>query len=471
MKEELTEYITNAKEMPEHVKNMALRWIEELHDWDVSRNLTWGVPIPKSNGQVMYVWIEAPIGYVSFTKELGEIWKDYWISKDVQSKITHFIGKDITVHHAVFWPGILKGVKNYKMPDSVVSGGYLTLENKKMSTSKNWVVWVKDFVEKFSPDYLRYFLMVNAPLNRDTDFSWDDFQKRINTELIDIIGNFSHRTLVFTERKFGKIPNVQKDTLKEEDLLLIRKCEKTTETFDKLIREYNFKDAIMEIILLSKEGNAYFQAMQPWAITDEERLKEVMYTCCTTLKYIVYLLSPFMPVKTGELLDLMNEELDLEIRGNDLKKPKVIFTKLEEMDILKMKEKLNSEIKFEEKVSKNEKTAKKTGAKMELIDIEYFTKVDLRVGKVLEVEDVKKSKKLYKIIVDLGNEQRQIISGLKGDYEVEELIGKNVIVICNLKPAKLCGVESEGMLLAAESDGIVSLLNIDREISLGSKIH
>ena len=471
MQDALKEYIENSPEMPEHVKNMALRWIEELHDWDVSRNIKWGVPIPGCDDQVMYVWIEAPIGYVSFTKQLGDIWKSYWLENTDESKISHFIGKDITVHHAVFWPGILKGIGGYKMPNAVVSGGYLTLENKKMSTSKNWVVWVKDFVENFSSDYLRYFFMINAPLNRDTDFSWDDFQKRINTELIDIIGNFTHRTLVFTERKFGSTPIVDLNPLKDEDKKLISKCEDTEKLVDSLIREYNFKDALMEIIHLAKEGNGYFQGMAPWAIKDEERLKEVMYTCSVVLKYIIYLLSSFMPEKTALLLDYMNEELDLKVRGNALKKPKVIFTKVSDEDISRMKENLlkatkKAETKMDEKSKKV-----KSGEKMDIIDIDYFGNIDLRVGQILEVEEVPRSKKLYKIIADLGDEKRQIVSGLKGAYEAEELVGKKVIIICNLKPAKLCGVESQGMLLAAEDDSIVSLLALDRDLPVGSKIH
>ena len=438
LKKELEEYIKNAKEMPEHVKNMALNWIKELHDWDISRDISWGVPIPGTN-QVMYVWLEAPIGYISFTKMLGDVWKKYWLDKD--TKIYHFIGKDITVHHAVFWPGMLIAHRDYNLPKAVVSGGYLTLEGRKMSTSKRWVVWVKDFVKNFDADYLRYYLVMSAPLFKDCDFSFDDFKNKINNELINIIGNFTHRVLTFTHRKFKKVPIIEEDRLKDEDKALLKKCEETIEAVDKNIRSFKFRDALVNILHLAIEGNSYFQKMEPWAVKDEKRLEEILYTCCKAVKTIAYLLYPYMPKKSLELLNLMNEELDLELRGNELKKPKIIFKKVEDKKIEEMKKKLYENKKETE-----------GGENMEQIDISYLEKIDLRVGEIVEAEDIPKSKKLLKLIVDLGDEKRQIVSGIKGYYKPEDLVGKKVIVICNLKPAKLCGVLSEGMILAAEDD-------------------
>ncbi|AEF97169.1 methionine--tRNA ligase [Methanotorris igneus] len=467
LKEQLKEYIENAKEMPEHVKNMALSWIEELHDWDISRDISWGVPIPDNPNQVMYVWLEAPIGYISNTKLLGDIWKEYWL-KNNDTKIYHMIGKDITVHHAVFWPGMLIAHGEYNLPSAVVSGGYLTLEGKKMSTSKKWVVWVKDFVENFEADYLRYYLTMSAPLHKDCDFSWDDFQRRINNELIDIIGNFTHRTFVFTHRKFKKIPIVDENRLKEEDKKLLEKCKETIEKVDKHIRNFEFRDGLVSILHLAREGNIYFQNMQPWTIEDEERLEEILYVCCKVVKTITYLLYPYMPKKAMELLNMMNEELDLGLRGNELKKPKIIFKKVEDEKIKKMKEKLK---KVEEENKKKEEKKEVKG--MDLIDIEYLSKIDLRVGEIKSAEDIPKSKKLLKLIVDIGGEERQIVAGIKGHYTPEELVGKKVIVVCNLKPAKLCGVKSEGMLLAGENEdgSVVSLLTIDKDLPAGSKIH
>ena len=241
----------------------------------------------------------------------------------------------------------------------------------------------------------------------------------------------------------------------------MKKCEETIEAVDKNIRSFKFRDALVNILHLAIEGNSYFQKMEPWAVKDEKRLEEILYTCCKAVKTIVYLLYPYMPKKSLELLNLMNEELDLELRGNELKKPKIIFKKVEDKKIEEMKKKL-----YENK--KEETTG---GEKMEQIDISYLEKIDLRVGEIVEAEDIPKSKKLLKLIVDLGDEKRQIVSGIKGYYKPEDLVGKKVVVICNLKPAKLCGVLSEGMILAAEDDeGNLALLTVDKDIKAGSKV-
>ncbi|AEH07500.1 methionine--tRNA ligase [Methanothermococcus okinawensis] len=496
LSDDLRRYVESS-DMPEHVKNMAYSWIKELHDWDISRDIDWGVPIPDSENQVMYVWLEAPIGYISFTKQLGEVWKDYWLKKDKENsngknnnvKIWHFIGKDITVHHSVFWPGMLIANGEYNLPSSVISGGYLTLEGRKMSTSKKWVVWVDDFVKYFDSDYLRYFLMVNAPLNRDCDFSFDEFQKRINTELIAIIGNFTHRALVFSHRKFKEIPIVDEENLKDEDKELISRCKETVKKVDNHIMEFNFKDALMGVVHLAKDGNNYFQKMEPWTVENENRLREILYTCAVVVKHILYLLYPFMPNKSMKLLDLMNEELDLEIRGNKLKKPKVVFAKIEDDKIKMVKEKLlkskdTNEKEKNEKETKNKENIKEIknkekskkikkinekGDSMDLISIDDFAKIELRIGQILEAEEVPKSKKLLKLIVDIGDEKRQVVAGIKGHYEPSELVGKKIVLVCNLKPAKLCGVESQGMVLAA-GDDVVALLTPDKDVPVGSKI-
>ncbi len=489
----LKEYVINS-EMPEHVKNLALSWIKELHDWDISRDIKWGVPLPDCDSQVMYVWLEAPIGYISFTKQLGDIWKDYWL-KGRDAKIWHFIGKDITVHHSVFWPGMLIGHGEYNLPSSVISGGYLTLEGKKMSTSKKWVVWVSDFVKYFHPDYLRYYLMASAPLNKDCDFSFDQFQKRINTELIDIIGNFTHRTLVFSHRKFKKMPVVEESRLHSGDKKLIEKCKECLNNYEKHMSEFNLKECVMDIIHLAKEGNNYFQKMEPWAIGDMGRLEEILYTCGHTVKYIIYMLYPIMPSKTLDLLNIMNEELDLTVRGNELKKPKVVFSKIDNDSIKEVKEKLLSKsnkennknnknennknnnknnkdknYKNNKNINENNKNNKdKESDSVDYITIDDFGKVDLRVGKIIEAEDIPKSKKLLKLIVDIGEEKRQIVAGIKEHYNPEDLIGKMVIIVANLKPAKLCGVESQGMLLAT-GDEVVSLLTVEKDVPLGSRV-
>lgn len=460
--DEVSNWIKNNELLPPNVRNYAEQWLKDgLKDWILSRDMDWGIPIPLegAEGKIIYVWVEALIGYLSSAMEwsnrTGEDCKPYW-----NDFVVHFIGKDIIYHHSIFWPAMLIG-HGYKLPSNIIAGGYLSLEGRKMSTSKNWVIWAEDFLKKYDSDLLRYYLTINAPLSRDTDFSWDDFQRRINDELADVLGNFLHRTFSFTSRFFdGEVP--QHSDFSKEDLEFKEKIDKVSDDVFDLLSSFKLREALVMILRVSKAGNKYFNDSEPWKTVKEDKDKaaNTLYLCNQLAKKLAIMLKPFIPNNTDKCLKIMNldsiswDSLDepLEV-GHKINKSKPLFKKIEDKTIEKEKEELNKNL------NENDN--------MDLISIEDFGKMDLRVGKILEAEAIEKSSKLLKVQVDIGDKTVQVVAGIAKNYSIDELIDRKVIIIVNLEPAKLFGVKSEGMLLAT-SDNVV-LLSAD-EADVGESI-
>lgn len=477
---QLEEYISTNEYLPPNVRNYAQNWLKEgLQDWIMTRDMKWGIPVPLegAEGKVIYVWGEAFIGYISsaaqWSRKSGKAWEDYW-----DGHVVHFIGKDIIYHHSLFWPAMLLG-HDCKLPDDIFAGEFLSLEGRKMSTSKNWVIWVADFVKDFDSDLLRYYLTINAPLNKDTDFSWDEFQRRINDELADVIGNFLHRTFTFTKKFFdGKVPEYKNPS--EADLEFEQAIKELPDKVGQLIADMKFREGLVEIILTAKKGNKYFNDQEPWKAVKEdmEKASNCLYLSNQLCKAMAVLLKPYIPNKADAICDIINiptenawddAKVFLET-GHEINKAKPLFKKIEDKVIEEQKEKLYKNLEGSESES-NDKDDKKgsdkdkkkdkeskddEGEKMDLISIDDFAKVEIRIGQIVECEKIEKSNKLLKTQIDIGEKTIQVVAGLGKRYSPEDLIGKKVPVVTNLKPAKLMGEKSEGMIMATESAAILT---------------
>ncbi|WP_297981960.1 methionine--tRNA ligase [uncultured Methanobrevibacter sp.] len=483
---QLEEYISTNEYLPANVRNYAENWLKEgLQDWIMTRDMKWGIPVPLdgAEGKVIYVWGEAFIGYISsaaaWSRRTGIPWEDYW-----DGHVVHFIGKDIIYHHSLFWPAMLMG-RDCKLPDDIFAGEFLSLEGRKMSTSKNWVIWVSDFVKDFESDLLRYYLTVNAPLNKDTDFSWDDFGRRINDELADVIGNFLHRTFTFTKKFFDSMIPEYADP-SEEDLAFEEEIKGLAGTVGELISTMKFREGLVEIVRVAKAGNKYFNDMEPWKAVKEnpQKAANCLYLSNQLSHALAILLKPYIPNKADAICDIMNishdngwddasEFLD---SGHQINKAKPLFKKIDPEVIEAQKEKLYKNLEEhesdskkdegeknkskkdegEKNKSKKEKTKEDDGEKMDLISIDDFAKVEIKIGQVVECEKIEKSNKLLKTQIDIGDKTIQVVAGLGKRYAPEDLIGKKLPVVTNLKPAKLMGEKSEGMIMATESAAILT---------------
>ena len=477
----LEEYISTNPYLPPNVRNYAQNWLKEgLQDWIMTRDMKWGIPVPLegAEGKVIYVWGEAFIGYMSsaaaWSRRTGIPWEDYW-----NGHVVHFIGKDIIYHHSLFWPAMLLG-RDCKLPDDIFAGEFLSLEGRKMSTSKNWVVWVADFVKDFDSDLLRYYLTINAPLNKDTDFSWDEFQRRVNDELADVIGNFLHRTFTFTKKFFdGKVPEYKNPS--EADLEFEQAIKELPDKVGDLIADMKFREGLVEIILTAKKGNKYFNDQEPWKAVKEdmEKASNCLYLSNQLCKAMAVLLKPYIPNKADAICNIINiptentwddAKVFLET-GHEINKAKPLFKKIEDKVIEAQKEKLYKNLETQENESKEDKKddkkskdskdkkskeSKDEGEKMDLISIDEFAKVEIKIGKILECEKIEKSNKLLRTQIDIGDKTIQVIAGLGKRYAPEDLVGKKVPVVTNLKPAKLMGELSEGMIMATESAAILT---------------
>ena len=452
LEDDLKEYISSNENLPANVKNYATNWLKEgLNDWILTRDMDWGIPVPldEAKGKVLYVWIEAFLGYISsasqWSKKSGKKWEEYW-----NDFVVHFIGKDIIYHHSIFWPGLLKAY-GCKLPDMIYAGEFLSLEGEKMSTSKNWVIWIADFVKDYNPDLLRYYLTINAPLNKDSDFSWDDFQRRNNDELADVIGNFLHRTFTFTRKYFDKkIPEYANPSADDEE-------------FKKAIEE------LPEIFKVAKKGNKYFNDAEPWKAVKEDMQKAAncLYLSNQLAKTLAFTLKPFLPTKADAIAKILNID-DLSDwsqanvflpSGYEINKAKPLFRKIEDVTIEAEKAKLQENLKEN---SEDENMS-------DLISIDQFDEVVIKIGQIKEAEKIEKSDKLLKLQVDIGEEKtRQIVAGLAKFYSPEELVDRKVCVVANLQPAKLFGTLSEGMILATGESG--ALLFPDENAEIGERI-
>lgn len=463
--EDLKVWIENNEELPPNVKNYALQWLKEgLKDWILTRDMEWGIPVPleDAQGKIIYVWGEAFLGYISsaaqWARQNNQSWREYWNDKAI-----HFIGKDIIYHHSIFWPALLMAY-GCKLPYTIIAGEYLSLEGSKMSTSKNWVIWTSDFLKNFESDILRYYLLVNAPLTRDTDFSWDDFQRRVNDELADVLGNFLHRTFTFTHRFFeGKVP--EPSLLDEYDQKMMENITHTPDVVAEHIENFKFREGLVEIIKLAKLGNKYFNDKEPWKTVQSnyETASTCLYICNQLCKTLAVTLNPYLPVKSREvikILKLQSKEINWDLSvtpipaGHKISPAKPIFSKIEDEVIKKQKETLY-------------KNLQEIDTMKEIISIEDFAKLEFRVGKVIGAEKVKGADSLLKLMVDIKDKKLQVVAGLAKKYSPEDILNQKVIILANLKPAKLFGIKSEGMILATEES--LSILSA-KEAAVGEKI-
>ena len=469
MEDDLKEYISSNENLPANVKNYATNWLKEgLNDWILTRDMDWGIPVPldEAKGKVLYVWIEAFLGYISsasqWSKKSGKKWEEYW-----NDFVVHFIGKDIIYHHSIFWPGLLKAY-GCKLPDMIYAGEFLSLEGEKMSTSKNWVIWIADFVKDYNPDLLRYYLTINAPLNKDSDFSWDDFQRRNNDELADVIGNFLHRTFTFTRKYFDKkIPEYANPSADDEEFK--KAIEELPAKAGEYISNFEFREALLEIFKVAKKGNKYFNDAEPWKAVKEDMQKAAncLYLSNQLAKTLAFTLKPFLPTKADAIAKILNID-DLSDwsqanvflpSGYEINKAKPLFRKIEDVTIEAEKAKLQENLKEN---SEDENMS-------DLISIDQFDEVVIKIGQIKEAEKIEKSDKLLKLQVDIGEEKtRQIVAGLAKFYSPEELVDRKVCVVANLQPAKLFGTLSEGMILATGESG--ALLFPDENAEIGERI-
>jgi len=457
-------------------------WLDQgLHPRAVTRDLDWGVkvPIEGANGKVLYVWFDAPIGYISASREwsaeTGKDWEPYW--KDEGSKLVHFIGKDNIVFHCIIFPSMLKAEGSYIMPENVPANEFLNLENDKISTSRNWAVWLHEYLEEFpgKQDVLRYVLTANAPETKDNDFTWKDFQAKNNNELLAIFGNFINRTLVLTQKYYqGVVPapnelnDLDKDTLNEMTSYADRIAEK--------IERYKFREAINELMNLARLGNKYLTETEPWKVfkVDPERVKTIMYISLQISATLAVLSEPFIPFSSKKLCNMLNlgntkwamaKQNDLIKPGSKLPKPELLFTKIEDSEVEAQVQKLLDTKKA------NEAAEKTTAPIKEDIQFEDFAKMDIRVGTILEAGKVAKTKKLLKLLVDTGIDKRTIVSGIAEYYKPEDIIGKQVSVLVNLASKKLRGIESQGMILMAEdANGSLRFISPLENTKNGSEI-
>ena len=465
-------------------------WLDdELKPRAVTRDLDWGIPVPVegAEGKVLYVWFDAPIGYISSTKEWaereGKDWRPYW--QDKNTELVHFIGKDNIVFHCIIFPAMLKAEGSYILPTNVPANEFLNLEGNKLSTSKNWAVWLHEYLQDFpnQQDVLRYALTANAPETKDNDFTWKDFQARNNNELVAIFGNFINRVAVLTQKYYeGVIPAAGE--FNDIDTETLRQITELTEKIEQSLERYRFREAQQELMNMARLGNKYLADEEPWKLikTDPERVKTVMYVALQIATALAVASEPFLPFTSEKLKrmlqlgaitweNLKTNATELLKAGHLIGTAELLFEKIEDAAIEKQLQRLeNTKLANQQEAQAN--TEITVAPQKELISYDDFAKMDIRIGTILEAEKMPKADKLLILKVDTGIDQRTIVSGIAQSFAPEEIIGKKVTVLVNLAPRKLRGVESQGMILMVEnSEGKYTFINPDAEgIANGTEV-
>ena len=474
------------KEWRPNVYGQCKSWLDmDLQPRAMTRDLDWGIPVPVegADGKVLYVWFDAPIGYISNTKELCDAqpekwgtWQKWW--QDPSSRLVHFIGKDNIVFHCIVFPTMLKAHGDYILPDNVPANEFLNLENDKISTSRNWAVWLHEYLVDFpgKQDVLRYVLTANAPETKDNNFTWKDFQDRNNNELVAVYGNFVNRALQLTKKYFnGIVPECGE--LQDVDRAAIEEFKDVKQKVEALLDTFKFRDAQKEAMNLARIGNKYITDCEPWHVakTDMERVKTILYISLQLVANLEIAFEPFLPFSSAKLREMLNiKETDwaqlgsteLLKPGHQLGTPALLFEKIED-------DAINAQLqKLEDTKKANEAASYVAAPVKENVDFDTFEKLDIRVGHIKDCQKVKKSKKLLQFTIDDGSgKDRTILSGIAAYYEPEQLIGKDVLFVANFAPRKMMGIESQGMILSAVNfDGKLNVTSVLGEVKPGSQV-
>ena len=458
----LTDWIGEKRDWKDTVLTFVRGWLREgLEDRPITRDMTWGVPVPLEGvqGKVLYVWFDAPIGYISSTMEWAEkkgepdLWKEYWLSKD--TRLIHFIGKDNVVFHALIWPAMLMAYGDYILPADIPANQFLTLEGEKLSTSKNYAIWLPEYLKEFPADSLRYALTRNAPELRDADFAWRDFQAWHNNELADILGNFVNRTLTFIKKYYNSsVPTAS--SFSDSDNRILEMLHNAPRIIGERIENFEFKNALQEVMKIAQEANRYFDHEEPWITRRTNPLicERTMYVCMKIVTSFVVLAEPFLPFMSEKIKQMINfipqnwDDIGAPDVAKSIHHTEILFQKVDDEAIKVQVGKL----------------------KRPKVDIEDFQKLVLKTAKILKAIPVAGTENLIKCEVEVGEEKRQIVAGIGKYYKPEELVGKVIVIVDNLKPARIKGILSEGMLLAAVSKDDIVLITPDRPVRSGEPV-
>ena len=466
------------KEWKTNVYGQCKSWMDlGLQPRAVSRDLNWGIPVPVegAEGKVLYVWFDAPIGYISATKDLTPDWEKYWKSED--TKMVHFIGKDNIVFHCIVFPAMLMAHGGYILPENVPANEFLNLEGDKISTSRNWAVWLNEYLEDMpgKQDVLRYVLCANAPETKDNDFTWKDYQARNNNELVAVLGNFVNRALVLTHKYYGGVVP-EAGELTDYDKEILAELPRIKVALEENLENYRFREALKEAMNIARLGNKYLADTEPWKVvkTDPERVKTILNVALQIVANTTIAIEPFMPFSAEKLLRMLAvEKIDWEMigrsdiiaAGHTISTPELLFEKIEDEVIERQVKKL------QDTKAANEAAAATVEPQKESVTFDDFGKMDIRVSTVVAAEKVAKTKKLLKLTVDTGIDTRTIVSGIAEYYTPEELVGRQILVLVNLLPRELKGITSEGMILmAADATGKLTLLAPTDKVPNGSQV-